>query len=150
MTESLPGEALLHYVWKHKLYVADSFRTTDKMPLEIIDTGIYNSDAGPDFFNAKIRIGNEIWAGNIEIHSFASDWIKHNHHIDKAYNSVILHVVEYSDTEIQSENGHIIPQLILKVPENIRDNYEYLLSRNILVPCLSMIGNIPNHTQARH
>ena len=136
-------EALIHYIWKYKLYDSGILKTTSDLPVLVIDPGIHNIHAGPDFFNAKIRIGNEIWAGNIEIHSFASDWIKHNHHIDKAYNSVVLHVVEYSDTEVQSENGHIIPQLILKIPEKIKDNYEYLLSRDILVPCLSQIGNIP-------
>jgi len=136
-------ETLLHYVWKYKLYNSETLVTSSGSPVSIIDAGIYNTHAGPDFFNAKIRIGNETWAGNVEIHSSASDWIKHGHHTDKAYNSVILHVVEYSNTEVYAENGYLIPQLILQIPEKIRENYEYLLSRETFVPCLSQIGDIP-------
>ena len=145
MTESLPGEALLHYVWKHKLYVADSFRTTDKMPLEIIDTGIYNSDAGPDFFNAKIKLGDKMWAGNIEIHTHSSDWYKHNHDSNKAYNSVILHVVTSADKSIvQSESGRNISQWVMKIPSSIQENYLSLVNKKESISCLGRISEIPS------
>ena len=136
-------ETLLHYVWKYKLYHRETLITLSGNPVSIIDTGVYNTHAGPDFFNAKVCIGNETWAGNVEIHSYASDWTKHGHHTDKAYNSVILHVVEYSDTEVYTENGRLIPQLILQIPEKIKINYEYLLSRETLIPCLSRIQDVP-------
>jgi len=136
-------ETLLHYVWKYKLYNPETLVTLSGNPVLVIDQGVHNTHAGPDFFNAKIRIGNEIWAGNVEIHSYASDWMKHGHHTDKAYNSVILHVVEHSNAEVYAEDGHLISQLILKIPEKIRENYEYLLSRETFVPCLSQIRDVP-------
>lgn len=135
-------ETLLHYVWKYKLYSSENLVTQSGSPVFIIDPGIHNTNAGPDFFNAKIRIGDETWAGNVEIHIHASDWIKHGHHIDKAYNSVILHVVEFPAEETKTENGHIIPQLILKVPEKIKEHYEYLLNRDTHIPCSTRIQEI--------
>ena len=136
-------EALLHYIWRHRVYNSETLVTTTGSPVFIIDPGIHNTNAGPDFFNAKIRIDNEIWAGNIEIHSRASDWVKHGHHTDKAYNSVILHVVEHSDADIRTENGHIVPQLVLQIPEKTKESYDHLLNKNALVSCLTQIKDIP-------
>jgi len=137
-------ENLLHYVWKHRLYVPGNFKTTDKSALEIIDPGTHNTDAGPDFFNAKIKLDGNLWAGNVEIHSQASDWYKHKHDTDKAYNSVILHVVESSDEHpVCNQLGQPIPQWVMCVPESIRENYLYLLERDGSVPCLSRIHEIP-------
>jgi hypothetical protein len=136
-------EALLHSVWKHKLYVPGTFTTSEGMCLEIIDAGIYNSDAGPDFFNAKIKLDGQIWVGNIEIHTHSSDWYKHKHEKDKAYNSVILHVVEFIDNEeIRDESGRKIPQWMLSVPDSVRKNYLYLTGNNNSIPCLSRIKEI--------
>ena len=85
-------ERLLHYVWKYKLYASTSLATTEGLPIAVIDPGIQNTDAGPDFFNAKIKIDGTVWAGSVEIHEKASDWLLHHHDSDKAYDSVILHV----------------------------------------------------------
>ena len=93
-------ESILHYVWQNKLFTAHDLRTTDGEKLDVIDVGRNNTDAGPDFFNAKIRIGETLWAGNVEIHACSTDWYKHNHQSDKAYNSVILHVVLHADSEV--------------------------------------------------
>ena len=137
-------ENLLHYVWKHRLYVSGEFKTTDGITLEIIDPGTHNTDAGPDFFNAKIKLDGNLWAGNVEIHTQASDWYKHKHDVDKAYNSVILHVIEnFDESEVYNQSGKTIPQWIMPVPESIRINYLYLLSRDSAVPCLSRIYEIP-------
>ena len=136
-------ETLLHYIWKYRLYNPETLTTLTGNSVFIIDPGTHNTNAGPDFFNAKIRIDNETWAGNIEIHSYASDWVKHGHHTDKAYDSVILHVVEHPNANIQAENGRFIPQLVLSIPEKIKGNYEFLLSRNTLIPCLTQISEIP-------
>ena len=87
-------ERLLHYVWKYKLYASTSLATTEGLPIAVIDPGIQNTDAGPDFFNAKIKIDGTVWAGSVEIHEKASDWLLHHHDSDKAYDSVILHVTE--------------------------------------------------------
>jgi len=132
-------ERLLHYVWKYKLYSSDLLTTTEGLSFTVIDPGIPNSDAGPDFFNAKIKVGEVVWAGSIEIHDKASDWIRHHHHTDKAYDSVILHVTGLDDSIICRTNGEQIPQLILNVPHEVRKNISWLLHRDASIPCLPRI-----------
>ena len=137
-------EALLHYVWKHKLYENKELLTDEGASFEVIDPGIYNSNAGPDFFNAKIRMEGKIWAGNIEIHSSSSDWYKHQHEKDKSYNSVILHVAEIIDVrEICDVTGRVIPQWMIKIPERIQASYLFLLNNDTSIPCLGKISLIP-------
>jgi len=137
-------ETLLHYVWKHKLYDLSPLKTTNNEPVEVIDPGLHNTNAGPDFFNAKIKINNRLWAGNVEIHCRSSDWYLHKHEQDKAYNSVILHIIETENQEcISDQNGRVIPQLILKIPDKIKENYEYLLHREVAIPCGEQIREIP-------
>ena len=136
-------ESILHYIWQHKLFTPHSLQTTEGEMVEVIDVGKLNTDAGPDFFNAKIKIGNTLWAGNVEIHTRASDWKIHNHHTDSAYNSVILHVVKYSDTEILRIDGTKIPQIELIYPNQIEENYEKLITEQKWIPCAEKIGNVP-------
>jgi hypothetical protein len=136
-------ECVLQYVWKHRLYAASDFMTTEGVPVFVIDAGIPNTDAGPDFFNAKIRIGGNVWAGNVEIHERASDWQAHHHHKDKAYDSVILHVVGHNDTPVYRTNGEPVPQAVLHIPEKIGENIAWLLSRDTPSPCASRIYRIP-------
>ncbi|MDR0333493.1 MAG: DUF2851 family protein [Dysgonamonadaceae bacterium] len=137
------NESLLHYVWKHKLYNPTSLSTSDGNSIEIIDPGIHNTDAGPDFFNAKIKIDDKVWAGNVEIHRDANDWKKHKHHIDKAYNSVILHVVENANKETVNEKGEYVPQCQLIVSDHVRENATYLLHSDSRVACRNHLPNIP-------
>jgi Protein of unknown function (DUF2851) len=136
-------ESLLHYVWQHRLFYTDSLCTTDGQSIEVIDVGKYNTDAGPDFFNAKVRIGNTIWAGNIEIHTSSSDWEKHSHHHNKAYDNVILHVVEKADKVVCRMDGAVIPQLELKFSDVISRNYQHLLSNQQWVACAHKIELVP-------
>ena len=91
-------EHFLQYVWQHRLYSSLSYGA-DAFFLEpeVIDPGMLNRDSGPDFFNAKVKVGDLLWAGNVEIHCKASDWVRHGHHLDPAYDNVILHVVETDD-----------------------------------------------------
>ena len=137
-------ESILHYVWQYKLFLQDKLQTTDGEPVEIIDTGKLNTDAGPDFFNAKVRINNVLWAGNIEIHTCSSDWNRHHHQTDKAYSNVILHVAATADTDIFTADGKKIPQLVLNYPEHINHNYEQLLNEQKWIACADKIQNIPN------
>lgn len=138
-------ETLLHYVWKNKLYTPGNFISTEGISLEIIDPGIYNTDAGPDFFNAKIKMGQRIWAGNVEIHNLSSDWYKHKHHNDPAYNSVILHVIETMDQlNIKDSQGRAIPQWILSVPQQIKDNYQFLIHSDYSIPCQGSLWQTPS------
>lgn len=135
-------EQLLHYLWKYRLYRPSGLTTTQGDTLEIIDPGLENTDAGPDFFNAKIRINGTVWAGSVEIHQKASDWLAHGHSADKAYGNVILHVVETDDGTVFRQNGEAIPQLVLPVPEQVIDNMEWLLTRDSPVACLERLPAI--------
>ena len=136
-------EKLLYYVWEHRLFDNRNLLTTKGEKIEIIDPGHRNSDSGPDFFNAKIRIGEKLWAGNVEIHKNASDWKLHNHDHDKSYDSVILHVIENNDAEIVRSTGEIIPQLIIRYPDIIKDNYELLIYQNSFLPCGDRLHELP-------
>jgi len=137
-------ESILHYVWQNKLFTAHDLQTTDGEKLEVVDVGRINTDAGPDFFNAKIRIGETLWAGNVEIHTNSTDWYKHNHHSDRVYDSVILHVVLHADAEVYREDGDRIPQLALKYPGQIDINYEQLFSDLKWIPCSDKINSVPS------
>lgn len=137
------SEAILHYIWQHKLFSTHNLKTTDNEPIEVINIGQHNTDAGPDFFNSKVKIGDTIWAGNVEIHKNSSDWNKHNHQNNAAYNSVILHIVEKADTEIFRKNGKKIPQLELAIPEHITQNYTNLLHEKKWIACFDKISEVP-------
>jgi hypothetical protein len=136
-------EQLLHYVWKFRLFPQGSLETVDGQKVEVIDPGVENRDAGPDFFNAKISIGDRLWAGNVEIHHSSDEWMKHGHHLDKAYNSVILHLAERVNKEIMNERGQQIPQCVITVPEDIRRNADYLLYSNSPIPCKKFLSSLP-------
>ena len=135
-------ERMLQYIWKHRLFSEADFVTTDGTPVFVIDAGIPNTDAGPDFFNAKVRIGNTVWVGNIEIHNRSSEWLQHHHQQDKLYDTVILHIVRRCDKEIFRTDGEPIPQAILPVPENIETNIEWLLSRDTPVYCAERLSSV--------
>ncbi len=135
-------EKLMQYVWQHLLFDTSRLTTTDGRRLQVIDAGRLNTDSGPDFFNAKIRIDGCLWIGNIEIHRLASDWRRHGHHTDKAYDSVILHVVEQDDMRICRTNGEIIPQFVLRPSPSLRGDYEHLVNNAPLLPCGEQIPSI--------
>ncbi|WP_108822811.1 DUF2851 family protein [Dysgonomonas sp. Marseille-P4361] len=136
-------EELLHYIWKFRLF-QKNLKSSDGQEIEVIDVGLHNTNEGPDFFNAKIRIGDKIWAGNIEIHKTSSDWVKHNHHTDENYNSVILHVVEKINTNIINQAGQNVLQCEITYPPNIEENYQFLLHSNTDIPCCNYIGTMPS------
>ena len=88
-------------------------QTTSGRPVEVIDPGLPNMNAGPDFFNAKLKIDGTLWVGNVEVHTQASDWLLHRHDRDKAYDTVILHVVGESNCDVYRTNGELVPQMVL-------------------------------------
>ena len=136
-------EQLLHYCWKHKLCPLHPLRTTDGRPVEVVDPGLHNRDAGPDFFNAKVRIDGTMWVGNVEIHDRSSDWYLHGHDHDAHYDNVVLHVVGTADREVQTSQGIAPPQLQLDVPATVSDNYEALLHEDSYPPCYKIIPTLP-------
>ncbi len=131
------NEELLYHVWKFRLYWKQELFSTCKEKLLIRDPGERNRDAGPDFFNAGIRIGKTLWAGNVEIHTRSSDWLAHGHMNDPNYDNVILHVVYEHDKEVYKSNGERVLTLELKgsVPDEIISRYDGLKFSTSPVPC---------------
>ena len=136
-------ERLLHYVWKHKILPLKPLATADGQMVEVIDPGLHNHDQGPDFFNAKIRLGGTLWAGNVEVHLRSSDWYRHSHQDDPAYNSVILHVVGEIDGEVRTSEGKVLPQVQLDIPESTRRSYEELCRTEDYPRCHRIIPSVP-------
>lgn len=136
-------ERLLHYVWKHRLLPVQTLVTTDGQELEVIDPGLHNRDQGPDFFNAKVRLGGTLWAGNVEVHLRSSDWYRHGHDTDPAYNSVVLHVVGEVDGEVTTAEGKTLPQVRIDIPERIRQSYDELCRTEDYPRCHRIIPSVP-------
>lgn len=128
-------ENLLQFVWKHRLFDTRKLRTNDGSAVIVLNPGVSNSDAGPDFFNARVRIGKTEWAGNVEVHQRASDWYRHRHHEDAAYDNVVLHVVKEDDRATVNSEGRVVPSLILRYPEYLEKNYRDLLSAKGWIAC---------------
>lgn len=130
-------EDFLQYVWKYKK-ISQDLTLTSGESLVILSFGEYNSLSGPDFFNAKLQIGKQQWAGNVEIHCKSSHWYAHRHEQDAAYNNVILHVVWEHDVEVFDSNQQVIPTLELKnqIDTQLIANYEnLLLSKSNFISC---------------
>jgi hypothetical protein len=139
-------EDFLHYLWKFKKFDTLNLRTVNHEEITIINTGNYLELAGPDFFNAQIKIGNQKWAGNVEIHLKSSDWYVHNHEKDSAYENVILHVVWEHDAEIFRQNNTEIPVLVLKdyISSEIILNYNSLTLPKSWIFCEKQITQVGN------
>ncbi|MBL0735312.1 DUF2851 family protein [Flavobacterium sp. GN10] len=137
-------EDFLHYLWKFKKFDALNLKSVQGELITILKTGDYLELSGPDFFNAHIEIGNQKWAGNIEIHLKSSDWYLHNHEKDPAYKNVILHVVWENDTAIFRENNTEIPVLVLKdyVSKEIIENYNALFAPKTWISCERQLKEI--------
>lgn len=142
----LAVEKLMQYLWQHKLQIRPGMTTTDGRRLQVINPGRLNTDAGPDFFNARIIIDGETWVGNIEIHVRASDWYRHNHDKDRAYDSVILHVVGVNDCAVRVPGGRVLPQLELPCNPDFASQYSSLInaSRSETPPCRPTLQALPS------
>ncbi len=136
------NEEFLQYVWKHQLFSTSNIKTTKGLSFEVLRSGEWNYDAGPDFFNARIKLEGTIWAGNIEIHIKSSDWEQHKHNLDPAYNNVILHVVYEHDLEAFNQAGNMLPVFLIKPNQNALENYEKLLSAPQWPACYETISEI--------
>lgn len=132
-------EDLLHYLWKYKKYPIADIRTTSGHPITVHRSGAHNQLSGPDFFNAKLVIDDQLWAGNVEIHIKSSDWYAHGHEIDANYDNVILHVVWEEDVSVFRADGSEIPTLELKnyIDKELLLNYKKLFEQkpNTFINC---------------
>ncbi|TDO96510.1 DUF2851 family protein [Flavobacterium sp. 245] len=141
-------EDFLHYIWKFKKFDLLNLKTAQNEQIIIYKIGDYLELSGPDFFNAQIKIGEQKWAGNVEIHLKSSDWYLHQHEKDTAYENVILHVVWEHDTEIFRENNAEIPVLILKdyVSKDLVANYNALTAAKTWISCEKDLKEIDDFT----
>lgn len=129
------NEHFLHFVWKNGLFDKGDLRTISGLDVEIINEGLYNRDSGPDFLDARLRIGETVWAGNIEIHHRSSSWFEHKHHLDRAYNNVILHVVSYNDRHAVTAGG-VTPETIeIKADKDVVKRYSIYMQNGSLIAC---------------
>lgn len=142
-------EDFLHYVWQHKKLNLKSLKTTSREPVTLKAVGLPNVNSGPDFFNAQLSIGTQLWAGNVEIHVKSSDWYVHHHETDASYDNVILHVVWEHDMEIYRKDNTPIPTLELKTyvrPQTYK-NYNALLNqKQSWIPCQTTIKDVDGFT----
>jgi len=135
-------EEFLQYIWENNLFEAENLQTVNGETVEIVNVGKRNSDSGPDFFNARVKIDGTIWVGNVEIHRLASDWERHNHNADDAYNNVILHVAEIIDKPVFRSNGEEIPAVVLRYPAALKINYQKLIDAKTWIACQSQFHKI--------
>ncbi len=137
-------EDFLHYVWKFQKYDHSDLQTEKGEAIAIIHPGYHNDNAGPDFLDARIKINNNLWAGSIEIHKHSSEWKQHNHHLDPAYDNVILHVVYKNDKPVVYRNNKLIPTLVLKnrIEKNKIKKYQNLVFNSNWIPCESRISQV--------
>ena len=137
-------EELLCFLWKFRLFNQKQLATETGEALGILSPGIHNRESGPDFEQAKIKIGSTIWAGNIEMHLRSSDWDNHRHSRDRAYNNVILHVVVENDRVIKRPDGTEIPTLVVKdlIPEHIKVRYRDLIENLYRIPCENRLNSV--------
>jgi hypothetical protein len=136
-------EEFLYYLWENRLTDKD-LKTTEGEAVEVVVTGYRNTDSGPDFLEAKIQIGDKLWAGHVEIHVKSSDWNRHGHQNDKAYQNVILHVVYENDIQVND-----IPTLELKghFDETLFAQYQKFISSKGWIPCEKNIAQVPVFTR---
>jgi hypothetical protein len=135
-------EEFLHFLWKNRMFEPERPVTSEGESIEIVSVGRHNIHAGPDFFDARVKIGNTLWAGNVEIHLRASDWNRHGHQSDPRYRNTILHVVAENDLVICNNAGSPIPTIEIGWPLWIEYNYQALLQKHDWVNCASQLYKI--------
>ncbi|MAD97068.1 MAG: hypothetical protein CMB99_07045 [Flavobacteriaceae bacterium] len=137
-------EEFLHFVWKQKVLLSNQIYTTQKELVRILEPGFYNNNSGPDFLYAKIRIGNTLWAGHVEIHLKSSDWYAHRHQQDDNYDPVILHVVWEDDVPVYSNDNVPFPTLVVKdyLEDQLFLNYQKLIDNQNWIACGDGIADV--------
>ncbi len=137
-------EKFLHYLWKLKRFRLDGLRASGGEAVQIIRAGDHNFHAGPDFLNARLKIGNEEWAGTVEIHVKASEWNLHHHDKDLAYNNVILHVVYENDRDVFHEDGTSVACLEIRdhIDSTLFESYSVLMKSEAWIPCANQISEV--------
>ncbi len=138
-------ESFLHYVWQLQYFRKDELKTSSGESVQVLHPGSRNSDAGPDFSDARIKVGELEWRGSVEIHIKASGWNDHKHSSDEAYEKVILHVVWENDKPVKHTDGSIMPTIELKnrIDQSLWERYKNLYTSADIVPCASHWQSVP-------
>ncbi len=138
-------EHFLHFVWQQQKFNPSGLKTSASLPICVFHPGNHNLDSGPDFKESRIKIGQVEWSGHVEIHWKASDWRRHGHQLDPAYNNVILHVVWAEDETVYREDQTPIPTLTLKgrVDDQLARKYQFLTGTNKEIPCGNQLDKLP-------
>lgn len=138
-------EEILHFIWQHQYFAIGKAKTVEGEPIQVLHPGFHNSNAGPDFEQARIKIGEVVWSGDIEIHIGSSDWSAHKHHQDETYNKVVLHVVWEHNGKAMRKDGTELPALELKemVDVELLKRANTLLENISPIPCSTQIKVVP-------
>ena len=137
-------ERLLQYIWQFQYFNKTSLQTVEGETVEIVYQGSYNTNQGPDFFEAKLKIGNTLLIGNVELHCKTSEWNTHKHSADKNYANVIAHIVWENDCTLPNN----LPTIILqdRVSKILLKKYQKLLNTSSFIPCENSISTVPEIT----
>jgi len=138
-------EEFLHFVWKYRLYDSDRLADTEGNNIEVISPGEYNRDSGPDFFSTRVRIGDTMWVGNAEVHINSSDWYRHGHHADQAYNNVVLHIVAKTDKQAVTASGIVVPEVVPSIPDGVCQKYLEYVNNHLLIACQNDLHRIDRY-----
>jgi len=139
-------EAFLHYLWRTRRFQREALHLTDGSALDILQFGNYNIGDGPDFSEGRVRIGDTVWAGHVEMHLKSSDWHHHRHQFDPGYDNVVLHVVWEDDEPVLSARGIPLPTLVLadRVDQTLVARYEELAANEHAIPCQDHLASVPD------
>lgn len=142
-------ESFLHYLWQFQYFNKKALCTTKGEEIQIFNPGQKNTHAGPDFFNARIKIGDMEWVGSVEIHIHAAGWIEHRHNTDAAYENVVLHVVWNDNKPVRRQDGSWLPTLELKhrIDEQLLLHYKKLMHSPEVIPCSSKFSEVSQLTK---
>ncbi|ARS34114.1 DUF2851 family protein [Pontibacter actiniarum] len=142
-------EDFLHYIWQHQYFSKAALATSEGEPLQVLRVGFYNTDAGPDFREAVLRVGNVEWSGSVEVHLSASDWHRHQHQHDPKYDQVVLHVVWQADVPVTRTDGSLVPVLELqhRVDLGLLQTYQMLQQARSVIPCAAFWPGVPEITK---
>ena len=123
------NEKTLAFIWQNRLFDPAGLRTTQGEPVQVVRTGYVNTMSGPDITDAQVRIGDILWNGNVEFHTKSSLWTRHRHHLDRAYDNIILHVVYEDDAPLSDRQGNNVPTLVIKYDQSIDSRCQQLISQ---------------------
>ncbi|GAB3829490.1 DUF2851 family protein [Pontibacter rugosus] len=142
-------EDFLHYIWQHQYFDKTALATTGGETLQVLRVGFYNTDAGPDFKEAILRVGEVEWSGSVEVHLRASDWHRHQHQHDQKYDQVVLHVVWQADVPVTRTDGTLVPVLELwqRVDLRLLETYEQLQKARSAIPCAPFWPDVADITK---